>query len=370
MLDKPLFPRYKVGMQIDLKQICVRPASENEEPRYRELMAQHHYLGDLAKIGHTLWYVATYGQEWVALLSFSASALKCAPRDQWIGWDFRHQYGRLKLIANNSRFLILPDWHRPNLASKVLALCQRRIGTDWLARFDQPLLLLETFVDTARYRGTVYRAGNWTCVGQTQGHRRIRDGYSERDGTPKLVFVRALRHDAQSQLSRPLIQATYRQESPRIMLSAAHMSALPRYFKDIPDTRRAQGRRHPLPVVLAICAAATLCGMDGYKAIAGWAKDLGVKARERFGCRIANRLRLVPSESTIRDVLIGVDPDALDRALQRWNADYGQQDQSLAIDGKTMCNAIDEEGRQTHIMSVVGHDSAQCYTQKKSAPCP
>ncbi|HCN88514.1 MAG TPA: hypothetical protein DIT28_04960 [Oxalobacteraceae bacterium] len=126
----------------------------------------------MAKIGHTLWYVATCEHEWVALLSFSASALKCAARDQWIGWDFRHQYGRLKLIANNSRFLILPDCHLPNLASKVLALCQRRIGTDWLARFDQLLLLLETFVDTARYRGTVYRAGNWTCVGQTQGHRR------------------------------------------------------------------------------------------------------------------------------------------------------------------------------------------------------
>ena len=96
-------------MEIDLKQICVRPASESEEARYRELMAQYHYLGDLAKIGHTLWYVATVEQEWVALLSFSASALKCAARDKWIGWDFRRQYGRLKLIANNSRFLILPD---------------------------------------------------------------------------------------------------------------------------------------------------------------------------------------------------------------------------------------------------------------------
>jgi hypothetical protein len=357
-------------MCIDLKQICVRPVLESEEPRYRELMQQHHYLGDVAKIGHTLWYVATYKQEWIALLSFSASALKCAARDRWIGWDFRLQYGRLKLIANNSRFLILPDWHRPNVGSKVLALCQRRIGADWLAHFGQPLLLLETFVDTARYRGTVYRAGNWSCLGQTQGSRRIRGGYSARDGSPKLVFVRALRHDAQAELSRPLIRPDYRQESPRIMLAAEHMCALPSYFKDIPDPRRAQGRRHPLPVVLAIAAGATLCGMDGYKAIAGWARDLGTKARERFGCRIENRRRLVPSESIIRDVLVRVDPDALDRALQRWNADYGQSDQSLAIDGKTMCNAIDQEGRQTHIMSVVGHETALCYTQKKSALCP
>ena len=355
-------------MQIDLKQISVRPANASEERRYRELMQQHHYLGDLAKIGHTLWYVATYEHEWIALLSFSASALKCAPRDRWIGWDKRHQYGRLKLIANNSRFLILPEWHHPNLGSKVLALCQRRIGSDWLAHFAQPLLLLETFVDTQRFSGTVYRAANWSCLGQTQGSRRIAGGYSARNGSPKWIFVRALQADTQHQLRRPLMQAHYRQESPKMMLAVEPMSALPSYFKDIADPRRAQGRRHPLPVVLAIAAGATLCGMDGYKAMAGWARDLGVKARERFGCRMERRQPLVPSQSIIRDVLVRVEPDALDRALGRWNADYGQVDQSLAIDGKTMCNAVDQAGRQTHIMSVVGHETAQCYTPKKSAP--
>ena len=252
-------------MRIDLKQICVCPANASEEPRYRELMRQHHYLGDLAKIGHTLWYIATYEQEWVALLSFSASALKCAARDQWIGWDYRRQYGRLKLIANNSRFLILPDWHLPNLGSRVLALCERRIEADWLEHFNQPLLLLETFVDPARYRGTVYRASNWECIGQTRGSRRIQGGYSARDGSPKLIFVRPLRHDTRPQLSRPILQANYRQESPKIMLSTEHMSALPSYFKDIPDPRRKQGQRHPLPAVLAIAAGAvmTRCGGAG-----------------------------------------------------------------------------------------------------------
>jgi hypothetical protein len=60
----------------------------------------------------------------------------------------------------------------------------------------------------------------------------------------------------------------------------------------------------------------------------------------------------------------------LDHALQRWNQTYGQEDQSLAMDGKTMRNAIDEQGHQTHIMSVVGHQSKGSYTQKKSVPCP
>ena len=91
---------------------------------------------------------------------------------------------------------------------------------------------------------------------------------------------------------------------------------------------------------------------------------------ERFGCRYANGRYIVPSEYIIRDVLIRVDPVHLDRALQRWNETYAQEDESLAIDGKTMCNAIDDQGHQTHILSVVGHQSKNCYTQKKSVPCP
>jgi hypothetical protein len=55
-------------------------------------------------------------------------------RDAWIGWDFRHHYDRLHLIANNSRFLILPEHHYPNLASRVLALYERRLAADWPER--------------------------------------------------------------------------------------------------------------------------------------------------------------------------------------------------------------------------------------------
>ena len=149
------------------------------------------------------------------------------------------------------------------------------------------------------------------------------------------------------------------------MLSAQQMQSLPDFFADIPDPRRAQGRRHQLATVLAIVAGATLCGMRGYLAISDWAKSLGQKARGRFGCRYQNKRYIVPSLSIIRDILIRVNPVDLDHALQRWNQAYGQQDESLAIDGKTMCNAIDDQGYQTHIMSAVGHQSKACYTQKK-----
>ena len=154
------------------------------------------------------------------------------------------------------------------------------------------------------------------------------------------------------------------------MLNAEHMRTLPQFFAHIPDPRRTNGRRHRLSTVLAIAAGAVLCGMRGYKAISDWANSLGAKARERFRCRRENGRYVVPSEYVIRDVLIRVDPLHLDRALQHWNETYAEQDQSLAIDGKTMCNAIDDQGHQVHVLSVVGHQSKNCYTQKKSVPCP
>ena len=341
-----------------------------EEARFLSVMQAHHYLGALPKIGHTLWYVASWHGEWVALLSFSAAAWKCAARDAWIGWDFRHQYDRLHLIANNSRFLILPHHHYPNLASRVLALCERRVVQDWQDRFGYPLLLLETFVDPRQFHGTIYRAANWQCVGDTRGFRRIREGYSPPPNAAKRVFVRPLHPKAQARLSRPLLDAAYRHGAPTIMLSAEQMRVLPDFFAEIPDPRRGQGRLHPLPVVLAIAAAATLCGMRGYKAISLWAQDLGQKARARFRCCYRNGSYRVPSRTVIREVLTRADPEQVGRALQAWNALYADADEALALDGKTMCHAMDEQGRQTHILGVVGHQSKTCHTPKKSVPCP
>lgn len=354
-------------LPLNLKSIQVRPVLPSEETRYRELMQRHHYLGDLPKISETLWYVATLDGVWVALLTFSAAALKCAARDQWIGWRYRHQYDRLKLVVNNSRFLILPQWHLPNLGSRVLSLCEKRISPDWRMRFGHPLLLLETFVDPQRYHGTVYKAANWLCLGQTKGFRRTRQGYSLQKYSPKRVFVRPLHGQAQSLLSRSVLEPRYCYGVPKMMLTADQMRSLPDFFTKVPDPRTPQGRRHRLATVLAIVAGATLCGMRGYKAISDWAKNLGPKARQRFRCRYEKGVFIVPSESIIRNILIRVEPDHLDRALQQWNALYADTDESLAIDGKTMCNAMDQQGQQTHIMSVVGHQSKNCHTQKKSA---
>jgi hypothetical protein len=74
---------------VNLREVILQPVAAPAEARFQALMQTHHDLGALPKIGHTLWYVATWHGQWLALLSFSAAAWKCAARDAWIGWDFR-----------------------------------------------------------------------------------------------------------------------------------------------------------------------------------------------------------------------------------------------------------------------------------------
>ena len=93
---------------MDHSSLTVTPVEGEREREFQQLMQEHHYLGALRKIGNTIRYVAAVDGHWLGLLSFSAAALKCAARDEWIGWSGAHRTDRLKLVANNSRFLFCP----------------------------------------------------------------------------------------------------------------------------------------------------------------------------------------------------------------------------------------------------------------------
>ncbi len=350
---------------MSLDKVSVRPILKQEEEKYRDLMESAHYLGAIPKIGETIWYIAVSGTQWVALISFSAAALKCTDRDRWIGWSYRHQSGRLKLVVNNSRFLILANMLDKNLGSRVLSLCLKRLSDDWLEKYGHPVLLVETFVDPERFHGGVYRASNWQMVGCTKGFRRTTQGYSLQTEHKKLIFVKSLHRRAQKVLSQPQLSHHFNLGEVKMKITTQQMRSLPAFFKEIGDPRRAQGRRHRLSTVLGIATAAVLCGMRSYESIFDWAESLTQKSREHFRCRYHKGRYHIPSLSIIRDLLVRVDPNELELAFTAWNKAYAQDDNSLAIDGKVMCNALDEKGRQTQIMSAVGHNTGICYAQKK-----
>jgi len=89
-------------------------------------MRTHHYLGFERLVGESMKYVAVLDSQWVALIGWGTAAFRCASRDRWIGWCAEQQWRRLRFIADNQRFLVLPNAHMPNLASKALALNLRR----------------------------------------------------------------------------------------------------------------------------------------------------------------------------------------------------------------------------------------------------
>ena len=136
-------------------------------------MREHHYLGFERIVGKALHYVACFEEQWVALLGWGSAALKCSARDRFIGWDKPLQFKRLHLIANNVRFLILPGWNIPNLASRLLALNVKRLSLDWLCFHGHPVLLAET----RRRRRPVSRnmlSGRWVAdIGSDQGVFKI-----------------------------------------------------------------------------------------------------------------------------------------------------------------------------------------------------
>jgi hypothetical protein len=105
--------------EIDLENVSVRPILSNEVPVWEELMNSYHYLKCPSAIGKSVRYVALYEGEIVGLLSWSYASLKNACRDRWIGWDAFLREKRLRYVANNTRFLILPWIQKKNLASRV-----------------------------------------------------------------------------------------------------------------------------------------------------------------------------------------------------------------------------------------------------------
>src|ERR1017187_10038534 len=112
------------------------------------------------------------GEQVVGCLGWASAAWKIGPRDAHIGWSLEQRRARLALLVNNVRFLILPWVRLPHLASCVLALSVRGLSVHWQRRYGHAVYLAETFVDSASFAGTCYRAANWQCVGQTQGHAK------------------------------------------------------------------------------------------------------------------------------------------------------------------------------------------------------
>ena len=178
---------------------------ESAEPArlFKGLIGTYHYLGYQQAKGAQVKYLVRYRERPVACLSFGPAAFKVAARDQFIGWSVPQRQARLAWVVNNDRFLLLPWVAVPNLASWVLSRCVRCLRSDWQRIYQQDLVLVETFIEKDRFRGSCYAAANWTCIGESSGRGR-NDRFHQESLPIKTHWLYAWRPDFRQVLCRPL----------------------------------------------------------------------------------------------------------------------------------------------------------------------
>jgi predicted transposase YbfD/YdcC len=311
--------------------LVVRRCAPSEFARFDALLDDHHWLGR-GLFGAILRQVAEIDSEWVALVGWGSPAFRVGVRDRWIGWSREQQRRRLRYVANNQRFCILPDTQAPNLASAVLGRALARLSSDYSDVWGHPVLIAETFTDPSRHHGGCYRAANFELLGETAGWRRSNGEYVYH-GNPKLVWLRTLRGDALSVLTasfdHPALSATQQGATLITDLNTLDFTSkeglLTRLEVALPDHRKPQGIRHPLSSVVAIATASVLAGASSFDAIGQFAGQLPQEVLAKLGCRWheGRQQFVTPSPDTIGRCLTRLDADRLDQIVGRWLYDQG-----------------------------------------------
>jgi hypothetical protein len=152
------------------------------EALFNALIDRYHYLGYTQPVGEHLKYLVFAQGRPLACLAWSSSPRHLGCRDRYIGWSASARRRNIALLAYNTRFLILPWVEIPHLASHLLGRTARALAGDWQQLYGHPVVFLETFVDTQRFRGTCYRAANWRHLGRTTG--RGKDDQTHRPNRP------------------------------------------------------------------------------------------------------------------------------------------------------------------------------------------
>ncbi len=122
------------------------------EPLFDGLIEQFHYLRYCHPVGEHLKYVVFSSSRPIACFAFSSAPRHLGCRDRFIGWTAEQRKAHIRLIAYNTRFLVLPWVQVRCLASHLLSRMVRVLSTDWEGVYHHRLYFLETFVDSERLR--------------------------------------------------------------------------------------------------------------------------------------------------------------------------------------------------------------------------
>ncbi len=392
--------------------LSVAPIGAGDGSRFDAELDEHHWLGH-RMVGETMRYVAVDANgEWVALVGLASLALSCGPRDRFIGWSQEIQKRRLRFIASNQRFCVLPAGRRHNAASAVMSRTLKRLSDNWVEAWGHPVPLVESFVDPSRHIGTCYGASSFLRLGETGGFGR-RSGSYVAHGQIKHVYVRSLHRRSTEVLAagsfdHPLLFPDQRIQVAQIDFNTADLSSLIERLEAITDPRDPRGVRHDFVSTLVLIACATLAGHKSLVTLSEWCESSSQEVLARLGARISpsSGLRVPPSYATIRRVAMSVDAEELDLIVNTWTAEQADRrsrtpvrsdapgseiedgsdeadrdadsdaDDSasgvipgadlvgVAVDGKAVRGAKRADGTQVQLLAALRHDTGMVIAQR------
>ena len=355
--------------------LVVRLPREEEVQWFDGCLKDKHYLGAGRAVGDYLRQIVELDGQPAALLVWGPACYALKDRDLWISWTVTQRTERLKLIAQNRRFLVLSSkGDNPNLASQAMGAALRVLPQQWQQCFGYRPLLAESFTDPEAYAGTCYKATNWEPVGYSAGYRRHRADFYIRDERPKRLWLRPLAPDARRLLrSEPLpadcVGGLLPTASGALPVNAQEADSLLKVFRKAPEPR-ASNTRFRIGPVLTLIALALLAGRRDIAEIARFATRLTPAQRRRLGLprkRPTRAFYQVPGYGVFYQVLTRMDPEAFATLLNQWLQTRATTlPKALAMDGKMIRDHIG-------LLTLAQHDDGApyalaVYDQKEGTP--
>ena len=134
----------------------------------------------------------------------------------------------------------------------------------------------------------------------------------------------------------------------------------------VPDPRKAKGKRHPLRAILALAVLAIMCGYRSYSTIAEWGRTYSPALVKALGFTHAQ----TPCAATLHNLFKRLNIAELEAVLTQWTTETLQSLRqapgrlALAIDGKQLNGSAKQNATVSHLLSVVSHQLGVTIAQK------
>lgn len=160
---------------------------------YQEIRSRH-YVPNNGAVGQQMHYLIMLGRDVVGIISGGSAAYAVRCRDEFFGIDKENRRVALNGIVDNTVFRL--EQNLPNLGTQILAMWRRQVAKDWAMQYGVEVCEFETFVVEESYRkGAMYKADNWTFVGETSGSTKFHlhgaeKKFERKEVEKKLVFCK------------------------------------------------------------------------------------------------------------------------------------------------------------------------------------